>query len=165
MLNALQRRDPRRGEGRQEEGFTLIELMVVVLIIAILIAIAIPTFLGARSRAQDRAAQSGLRNTLAAAKTIFTDTEAYTSANSTNLASSEPSLSYVASASASTDANTISVNPAATVFIAAAKSKSGTCFLIQDNTASGTTYAKLGSSSTCAANATATFSATGWQGP
>ena len=42
---------------RDEEGFTLIELMVVVLIIAILIAIAIPTFLGARPRAQDRAAQ------------------------------------------------------------------------------------------------------------
>ena len=47
-----------------EEGFTLIELMVVVLIIAILIAIAIPTFLGARQRAQDRAAQSDLRNGL-----------------------------------------------------------------------------------------------------
>ncbi|MHB8512537.1 MAG: prepilin-type N-terminal cleavage/methylation domain-containing protein, partial [Actinomycetota bacterium] len=39
----------------EESGFTLIELMVVVLIIAILIAIAIPTFLGARQRAQNRA--------------------------------------------------------------------------------------------------------------
>jgi type IV pilus assembly protein PilA len=53
-----------RGRRSGEAGFTLIELMVVVLIIAILIAIAIPTFLGARSRAQDRVAQSNLRNAL-----------------------------------------------------------------------------------------------------
>jgi type IV pilus assembly protein PilA len=56
-----------------EEGFTLIELMVVVLIIAILIAIAIPTFLGAQDRARDRGAQSDLRNALTAAKTVATD--------------------------------------------------------------------------------------------
>ena len=60
---------------RTREGFTLIELMVVVLIIAILIAIAIPTFLGAQDRAKDRAAQSDLRNALTAAKTIATDFE------------------------------------------------------------------------------------------
>src|SRR2546428_14171160 len=65
---------------KNEDGFTLIELMVVVLIIAILIAIAIPTFLGARKRAQDRAAQSSLRNTVTAAKAIFTDSETYTPA-------------------------------------------------------------------------------------
>src|SRR6267154_2442318 len=60
-----------------EQGFTLIELMVVVLIIAILIAIAIPTFLGARQRAQDRAAQSDLRNGLTAEKTFYTDGQTY----------------------------------------------------------------------------------------
>jgi prepilin-type N-terminal cleavage/methylation domain-containing protein len=52
----------RRLQGEREGGFTLIELMVVVLIIAILIAIAVPTFLGARTRAQNRAAQSNPRN-------------------------------------------------------------------------------------------------------
>ena len=57
----------------REDGFTLIELMVVVLIIAILIAIAIPTFIGAQNRARDRAAQSDLRNAITAAKTIATD--------------------------------------------------------------------------------------------
>ncbi len=45
----------------EDTGFTLVELMVVVLIIAILMAIAIPTFLGARRRAMNRAAQASLR--------------------------------------------------------------------------------------------------------
>jgi type IV pilus assembly protein PilA len=62
----------RRLQGEREGGFTLIELMVVVLIIAILIAIAIPTFLGARTRAQNRAAQASLRNALVAAKSVYT---------------------------------------------------------------------------------------------
>ena len=57
----------------EEEGFTLIELMVVVLIIAVLVAIAVPSFLGFRNRAQDRAAQAELRNVLLAEKAFWTD--------------------------------------------------------------------------------------------
>ncbi len=58
---------------RREDGFTLVELMVVVLIIAILIAVAIPTFLGARTRAQDRSTQADLRNALTAGKVYYSD--------------------------------------------------------------------------------------------
>src|SRR5881275_2689262 len=84
----------KRLEGRTEEGFTLIELMVVVLIIAILLAIAIPSFLGARAKAQDRAAQSNARNALTAEKTYYTDNQVYTELPA-DMTGIEPSLTYV----------------------------------------------------------------------
>src|SRR5882672_5728039 len=78
---------------RDEKGFTLIELMVVVLIIAILIAIAIPTFLGARSRAQDKQAQSNLRNALVTEDEFYTDNQAYSATNAT-MKALEPQLDW-----------------------------------------------------------------------
>ena len=127
-----------RARRDQEEGFTLIELMVVVLIIAILIAIAIPTFLGARERAQDRASQSSLRNALTAAKTAYTDNSDYSLSTDADLPAIEPSLTYAAAGVASTGPKNVSIavsNAAAgdqQVWAAAVSSKSGKCFWIRD---------------------------------
>ena len=100
---------PRRGD---DEGFTLIELMVVVLVIAILLAIAIPTFLGARERSQDRAAQSNLRNALTAAKVAYSNDGDYSNADEANLGAIEPRLDYVNGTTTSTAEGTISVETA-----------------------------------------------------
>src|SRR5207302_9784478 len=96
-MSMLKTLSARIGRGEEEQGFTLIELMVVVLIIAILLAIAIPTFLGAKGKSQDRAAQSNLRNALTAEKTYYTDNQSYTNVQTT-LSGIEPSLQFASGA-------------------------------------------------------------------
>ena len=59
---------------RTDSGFTLVEIMIVVLIIALLSSIAIPNILRARVNAHDASAQAAL-------KAIGTAMEAYLSSN------------------------------------------------------------------------------------
>ncbi|MCC7076704.1 MAG: hypothetical protein IT198_06220 [Acidimicrobiia bacterium] len=137
--------------------------MVVVLIIAILIAIAIPTFLGARQRAQDRAAQSDIRNAFTAEKTHYTDTEAYTDVGAT-IDAIEPSLTYQDN-SLNPPANTVGLDLGASAqeVCVVKQSNSGQWFGLRDQATgagSGTTYFS-GAAAPGACNA-ATFALTEW---
>src|SRR5207302_7542677 len=85
----------KRLDGRTEEGFTLIELIVVLLIIAILLAIAIPSFLCARGRAHDQAALPSFPTRRSSDLTYFSDNQTYT-VDANALKAIEPSLAYKA---------------------------------------------------------------------
>jgi type IV pilus assembly protein PilA len=176
VIEAIQRRLAARSDEEREGGFTLIELMVVVMIIAILVGIAIPAFLGARKRAQDTASKSNVRNALSVAQTVFTDKQTYgaSAVLEAALKLEEPSLVFKPAATASTAAKEISVGTSTTtggttediVYFAAA-SKSGKCYYLRHvatagdpGPLSGSYIAEAGSSATCSAGAGITNDAT-----
>ena len=124
MLEAIKGR-----RERDDEGFTLIELMVVLLIIAILMAIAIPTFLGARNTANARAAQSDLTNALTAEQTYWTNNQTF----GANLSTIEPSLTWESAAlTASENGNQVYAVTADTgqVVVITALGKDNNCWSI-----------------------------------
>lgn len=147
---------------RSEGGFTLVEVMVVVLIIGILLAIGIPTFLGARARAQDRAAQTNLRSAQTTALIIFTDNADFKDATVTTLSQSEPTLDFVNGTDASKENSTISfATDGSGKFGAAVRSDSGACFFIYLNAEGATKY---GTETTvdCIGNNALGVSQSGW---
>jgi type IV pilus assembly protein PilA len=159
-----------------EEGFAFVELMVVVLVIGLLIAIAVPVFLGARGRSQNRAAQSDLRTSVTAAQALYQERGSFLNATAAGMARVEPSLRYITTASAATNPFPYSVSiatnaavsagvPIRQAFAAARMSASGSCYVIKRVAArGGTTNGNIPGTwfgrTTVAANCTGTWALT-----
>ncbi len=128
-----------------ESGFTLIELMVVLLIVAILLAIAIPTFLGTSKSAKDRGAQQNLNTALVDSDTVFqTNNQSFALGSTaqyasfpafmaTALASDQPSLGFTTSTSGSPSSVSVYVSAGGNGIVLANRSVAGNCWYTIDN--------------------------------
>ncbi len=62
---------------REEKGFTLVELLIVVIILAVLSGIAIPSYMTLRNRARTSATENEMKNIATALELYHADNEVY----------------------------------------------------------------------------------------
>jgi type IV pilus assembly protein PilA len=108
-----------------ERGFTMVELLVVILIISILAVIALPAFLNQRAKGQDSEAKLMLRTATTAMATHEIDTETF-DADPAKLIALEPSLAEARNFTAAGTKDTYDLS---------LSSRSGTTFTVRRDAA------------------------------
>ena len=109
MLNNL------RVKAQSESGFTLVELLVVMLILGLLAAIAVPAFFNQRDKANDAKAKSVAKTTQTAIETYATDNNgSYVGATIAGLQAIEPTIPGSGVALSGIAANTYTITSTAT---------------------------------------------------
>jgi|SRR5215210_2150566 len=114
-----------RERSGSESGFTLVELLVVMLILGLLAAIAIPSFFNQRDKARDADAKEGVRTAQTAMETYATGNDgSYSGADATDLTNIESTLNDI-------DLSAVTPNAAGDGYTITADSEAGNDFSIR----------------------------------
>jgi len=87
MTQTLRRMQKKRAAG--DDGFTLVELLVVVVIIGVLVAIAVPMYLNYRKGAANKSAESDVRAAVSAVEQFYTENGNSYPGNATSAANAD----------------------------------------------------------------------------
>jgi type IV pilus assembly protein PilA len=131
-----------------DRGFTLVEILVVMIIIGILAAIAIPVFLGQRSNGYDAGAKSDAHNAMIAEESVYANSQTFVGVTSlTGFGKSAGTTSVTITGSPSGTAGVVSATD--TSYQIAAVSKSGKMFCFDRAQSARGVYTASGSPLAC----------------
>jgi type IV pilus assembly protein PilA len=117
----------REGRTDGDSGFTLIEMLVVVVIIGVLAGIAIPLYLNYRKGAENKSAESDVRGAISAVEQYYTENNAYPA---TQVGTEGANLNFVIAGGTTqvasvSDGNTLSYKNNGTTYVVCGVNSSG----------------------------------------
>jgi type IV pilus assembly protein PilA len=95
---------------KDDRGFTLVELLVVILVLAILMAIALPALLGQRARAQDAEAKTHAATAEKAMMVYNFERNTFAGVTVADLVAAEPSLAQARNLTVTSTADTYDIS-------------------------------------------------------